>query len=407
MRNPSFLMTLAACAAAAANLDALRSAEPDRSLEIPLLPAGLTVDGNAKGGHFFVFACGERETEEGWVISFEAQLPEPPDRKGGAARRAIRLEVRGRGPEDARLFRIEESGLRMEVPRLETSGHGVPFGPIELEGMLPLDAVANFMFQERPEWASMRKSLYLRPRQCLAGEVVLEGVRRRIGLMDQNFNGTFGDPCTPDLKDGDWLLFDHDGDGRFDLKKAASPKWMVEKAPEAVGLAPVLHFGGRWWAVRAGGATLRLEPLESRVLEVGFPSWYVCDLGIILPGGQAWKIRLNADERSVTVPRGSALAGYEVSMGPWLLSGRFPEPRALGEPDAGTVRVEMGPPLRIKPSVRRVDEGFRFECQGMTGRGGERVEWNPGCSTLRLGFELVIADAAGREVFRQAMSGGG
>jgi hypothetical protein len=404
MRIITCMMALAAWAAVGARLEALCGAEPDRALEIPLLPADLTVGENARGAHFFVPACGEREDEEGRVTSYEAQIPEARDRKDGTARRTIRLEVRGRGLQDARLFRNEEGGLRTEVPRLGMADRWAVFGPIEVKGLLPLDAVAYFMVQEGREGACMWKSVSLRPRQCLAGEAVIEGVRRRIGLMDQNFNGTFGDACSQGLKDGDWLLFDHDGDGRFDLKKANSPEWIVEKAPEAVGLARLLEFGGRWWEVRAGDRTLRLEPLESHVLELDFQSWYQCDLATIVPGGQRLRMRMNAGERSVLVPRGSALAGYEVSMGPWCLSGRFPEPRALGEPNAGTVRVEMGPPLRIRPSVQRVEEGFRLGYEGMVGRAGETVEWNPGCATLRLALELVITDAAGREVLRHAMS---
>jgi hypothetical protein len=385
----------------------LGAADPPQVLEATLAPADLSGLDNARGARLFVFASEARRTDAGWVMRFDAALPAAPGSRELPADLRLAFEARGKGAADARLFRLFPDGTEAEVPRLAArSDWLVPFGPVAVEGRLPIDVVVSYGFTERPEGESTwKKCLFLRPRQCLAGEIRIGETAHRIGLLDQNFNGAWADPCNNGIQDGDWLLFDEDGDGTFDLSATGSRSYTAA-APEARALGPVLRLAGRWWNVKASGRAIRLEERPTVVVEVEPLGWYGLGLTFSSPACGRIQADMGRSDRSVRIPAGMALENYGLNTGCWIVTGAFDPPLAVA-PDGETFRLALGPPYRLRPVVQRAGDGFRFECRGFAGRAGETANRMPDCSTRRLGFELVVADSEGREVLRQPLSGGG
>ncbi|MCU0722339.1 MAG: hypothetical protein MUC63_01760 [Planctomycetes bacterium] len=307
--------------------------------------------------------------------------------------------LQGDSFEAMRLFFRPEGGEPVEIPRWEKSPfpQNHSFGPFRMEGRGPMSL--HLMVPARTDfakWRGARKYFRALPMECRAGDLVLEGKKTRIALLDRDLNGKSPDFCARHAREGDSLLVDADGDGAFTVSR---------NSPECRGLTRFLVLGGRTYGVALKGGDLVLEPKALPLMWVRFPNLAE---GCVVSGWShatgAFQETLDAD-RSLAVPREKAVIyTYRWVRDGWTLSGSLFNVGAVAPPDGtGPLDLAFGPPLKAEFKKVETADGVKFTFKSL-GSGKESALAAKG-SERNLPV-LVVADAEGREVFRQSMNPG-
>ncbi|MHC4779934.1 MAG: hypothetical protein ACYTFG_15285 [Planctomycetota bacterium] len=342
----------------------------------------------------YVRSNAKRPAPDGYDTLFEVR-PE-----GKTEGKAVRILHRGWTKDTVQLFYMPPSGEPLEIPRCprNLNPYYLAFGAIQVEA-LPF-VTLHFYFPPRnvERWkASPRKMLYVMPSECLAGHAVIDGRRIRVGLLDTNINARFGDSCRKHARDGDWILVDSNGDGRFSVTYSSS---------ESRGITQRVILAGRTWAMKVVGETLILTPAPVETYKVRF-SGLESPCAIFGWSKLTGSIKGSLDETGcIEVPRGEWIPySYQWTKGDWRLSASL---RSLGTQrapfDGKTVEVRVGPKLKFDLKKSETVEGTKvtFRCLGKGGesvtlyRNGKRVD----------APVLVISDPDGEEVFRKTMKYG-
>lgn len=310
----------------------------------------------------------------------------------------LRLLHKGLDPAAARFFWDSRPGRApAEIPRMEKRIHAnyVAFGPLALKGLPPLTFHMYLLAGSPEAQAARARSIYVVPLQCVAGTAVVGGKTLLVGLLDRTLNGRFDDACALNATEGDWILFDRNGDGALDLNVSGN---------ESLALTPCVELEGTTWKVTVRGRALVLQPVKLPVIRIrlaglGTPcsvqAWS-CATGIV--NGE-----LDA-EGWFELPRDRAqLHSYSWTKDSWRLVGALRTLGVLDPPAAGIKEFEVGPALQM--TLTRAPEGdshkFTFKC---VGRAQENVTLYKDGKRVQPVF--VVSDASGAEVLREEKSFG-
>ncbi|MHC5036696.1 MAG: hypothetical protein ACYTHM_05225 [Planctomycetota bacterium] len=376
----------------------LLAAEGDsQTITIPLSPTPLSITNhkNTLGGTYIASSSKEKPPpgfDSLFTGRFGAVRGKDNVLRGGIP---FRFLHKGWEREKVRLFIQFTGGDPIPLFRLDRSlnQYYIPFGPARIEGLPPLTLHFYYPTRNVEAWKTRAMRIYALPMACRAGTATVNGQKIKIGLLDRNLNGSVGDPCVAHVRDGDWVLIDKNQDGAFDIDTHRG---------EAKPLTRCLHIAGKDWAVVCKGNQLTLSSAKITKVKLRLE-------GIANPcriyawSAETGSIQTQLDEDGcITLPKGKcSLYTYQWTKGEWRLTGSL---RAVGVLDLkeGTAnRLKVGPSLRATLSGRQGPTGFRFtfRCLGQAGesvtiyQGGRRVPPPT----------LVITDAKGEEVFRQAM----
>jgi hypothetical protein len=320
--------------------------------------------------------------------------------RGYMGKEKIRFLLRGWERQTLELFVPGKEGAPPKaVPRLETSSHRshLSFGPVEIEGLLPMTAHLYYGAIPAERWKGTYKRLYVLPATCLSGELPVGEKPVRFGLIDQNLNGRAFDLCTKNYREGDWIVIDGNGDGVFDVRHGNG---------EARSLTRLLLVGGQSWRVGSRDENLVLTPTDpptARFRLDGFDK----DASV-----RGWSFSAGTVERPLDeegcfkVPRDTfRIYSYEWKKGDWTLR-CYPLFKLgdLAPPDGDGLKVlEIGPAFRGTLEMKGPLEKRTFTFRGV-GRADETLVLQKGKD--RSSPTLVALDGGGKEVFRQAMKPG-
>jgi len=312
---------------------------------------------------------------------------------------SVRFLHKGWAEDQIKMFWWPDRGSPVEVPRLNAgvSPSYLPFGPVAVRGLPPI--TLHFYFppptMNLDAWKGQSKTLYVLPMQCLGGEALIGGKKVLLALLDRNLNGCASDPCTLNDTEGDWLLFDKDGDGAIAVATFNG---------EARGLTKFVPLNGHVWSVACNGREAVLKPVTLPACKVR-----IAGLGksAALHG---WSCSTGSfdgaldDGGCVEIPRDKfQLWSYEWTKDDWRLSGQLRSLGTLDPPAAGARAVEVGP--KLKATLAKTDEAgsvkFEYRCAG---RAKETVSVFRGGKQVVPAF--VVFDAQNREVFRKEQSFG-
>jgi hypothetical protein len=319
--------------------------------------------------------------------------------KGTRGGTPVRFLLRGETLHDLRLFFWPQDGAPVEVPRMPEAHipQNLAFGPWRIEGhpsmSLHLMVPPKLDFEQ---WNSSRKYIRALAMECLAGETALDGRIFRIAVLDRDCNGRIPDVCVKHAREGDSLLVDENADGAFDVSRNST---------ECRGLTRCIRFGAKTYRVAVEGRELLLEPCVLPAMKLRFPNLAP---GCVVSGwSEASGLFSGALDASnaVEVPADKAVIyNYRWARDGWVLTGSLFNVGNVEPPAGGRVReMEFGPALRGDLTVKGKDGAWAFTFKSL-GRGKESAQ--AAKEGLRNQPTLAIADASGKEVFRQLMSFG-
>ncbi len=308
----------------------------------------------------------------------------------------VRFLHRGYDRASFEIFHCPKDGEPVRLERLQGAVHAVyvAFGPLIIEGLPPLTVHFYYPTSKVEEWKQRPgRALFVIPMECLSGEAVINGRKTAVGLYDRNLNLKYDDFCTLHTHDGDWLLVDGNGDGKF-LVNAPGP--------DVMGFTRVVSLGGSFWKPSLKADELTLTPaavdmFSVRLIGLGMPckitGWSV------LTGAVACDL----DELSCAkFPKAAfRLYSYVWTRDNWQVIGSLGVTGQRNPPDGGIMELEAGPVLRGEVK-KKSGEGsaaiYTFRCLG---RAGETVTVMN--MQKRVDPVFVIKDASGTEVFRKSI----
>lgn len=239
------------------------------------------------------------------------------------------------------------------------------------------------------------------PAGYMGATIRLAGKDVKIGIIDSNLNGVFGDKPGGRLP-GDELLIDRNGDGKFDREINDTLTTIV--CGERLPLLPLMQLDGKSFFaldVSADGSTLCVKPYDGPIGEVSFPGAKHVTMLASGPFGPMW---ISAPAGTVALPVGTYVvvsSEYEPSDARgagWTFMGVDRARRNLEIYQDKTIVAKCGPPFKFSLSVKKVYGGYRFNVE-LHDAGGVPL------STLRSPknwwpepHALKIRDAHGRTV---------
>jgi hypothetical protein len=302
---------------------------------------------------------------EGFDLLYQGRLGTTRDSMTGLAMggRELRFLQKGWDRDTLAFYAWPKGGVPVALPRCKggISTLFLSFGPARVKGF-PLVTV-HFIYPRKniERWrASLRKIVYVLPMECLAGEVDLNGARRRIAVYDRTCNGRFNDVCRTSNREGDWILFDRNGDNRFGFRS---------RPTEVIPMTSVLRLAGSWWKVRVEG---KMGSRELVLTPAGVETFRLRLTGV--PGSvkvRGWSYGSGLFEEtldaqgSIRLPRNRyRVYNYIASSGEFRFSATMRRRGVAAPPADGEVAcLDVGPPFmgKITRYDRRGNTGFNFQ----------------------------------------------
>jgi hypothetical protein len=162
----------------------------------------------------------------------------------------IRFLQKGLERDDVELYYWPGRGKPQKLERMkETYARRVSFGPVRIFGILVSAHVEILPPRHAKIFPVTMRSLKILQMECLAGEVELAGRHFFLGLLDRDFSESHTDWCRECKGDGDLLLLDWNGDGRFEIDRLSD---------ETMGLTRFVYIAERLYRVDLRGKVLTL-----------------------------------------------------------------------------------------------------------------------------------------------------
>jgi len=242
------------------------------------------------------------------------------------------------------------------------------------------------------------ESWALRPGCANVGEITFEGKTYQATMVDAWTNGRFNDVCWSRLGQGDLLLVDWNGDGKFDVN-----------ANEYVMCGERYWRNGKWYRLHfsTDGTEVTFAPgdFEFAPLVVGHEKFWMQvtsqnNAGSVQVEGTGGRVDLPVDEYSLYL---CWVEGKDAQGNTWKAQAGYGGPYPRFEVKAGQEnRYAFGPPLSVslKPSPEgpyRAGQTITFQgnflgAEGKTYRVSRSDQQIPG--PLR----MVIKDSSGNEI---------
>ncbi len=339
-------------------------------------------------------SVGSSKAPQGFDLQFETLLFARRDAKGAETggmrsaflqkswdRPALKMFCRIEGSRPAELARIEKG----------INDYYIPFGPAKLPRQMSVTAHLYFPLTniEAFRTSGSVKYVYLTPCDCPQGEVEIGGTTRKIGLLDRTLNGSPLDPCKEKLQDGDWVLYDENGDGAFDITGLNK---------ESMPLTKAVSIGGSFWAISLAGQELTLKPVNVQSFRIRMDG-VKKPCKVIGWSDMTGNFSAEVDDHGFAeIPKDTfQLYSYDCTLGNWSLDGSLRNSGRQKPPSGGEQKVVVGP--KLKGQFEKQGEGknvrFVFKCFG---RANEPV--NVEKDGKRIAPAFVITRADGSEAAR-------
>ncbi len=400
MRSRSAWPVLFAAASAAAcalwiSAGPVCGAETD-GVVVRLAPHDLQLKSfNSVSAGTYVRSAARSQTPEGWDTLFVGKLGAVRSadglEEGGVA---VRFLHKGFDRSTFSLWWWPMDGEPMELPRLPETIHQVyvAFGPLKIDGRPKMTVHFHFPLTGVEQWkARPARLIYILPMECLAGEAQMDGRKIMVGLYDRGMNLSHCDFCTTHVHEGDWLLVDGNGDGRFAMSCPG---------PEVLGMTRIVNVGGRWWRPSVSGTDLLLSPASFET----FPLRLVGLDGPCKVTGWSYLTGAFAadldDVSCVEVPKADfRIYSYVCDRDGYRLIASVGAVGMRKPPDSGVDEMTVGPALRGEILRKSIGDqkAFAFRCLG---RAGENVTVFNGKARMEPVF--VVTDSQGKELFSKA-----
>lgn len=372
-------VALLSCAAGAPGL----GADLPRPTRIALKSEELPLDAytSATAGTY-VRSLPAKDTPKGFDTAWEL--------KTKTAR--FRILHRGWSATEAALFLETAPGRTAPIPRMKKGLHAVylPFGPLRLKGLPLLTIHFYFPTSGVEAFKARTKSLHFVPLSVLCGKLRIGSKTHDVALLDRTMEGNFVDPCTTSSRDGDWLLFDQNNDGKFRVQVGGT---------ESKPLTKYVLIDEVYWQPTLRGRTLYMKPVALKMSKIHFP-----DLG---EGTRitAWSCaagdlsgELDKNERLEIPCQRAQLYTYSLVKDDYRAVGAL---RGLGlfEPPArGEKTFTLGPPFEARITQTPSGEGTKISLK-VVGRGG--MSFSLYKANKRVQPFFVFCDGSGKELKRE------